>query len=146
MSAAPIAGRSAAVTQWTGKEILIWGGEDWAQVFADGAAYDPATNTWRPLPAAPISARIGPAQQWTGKDLLIWGGTPGTYNTFFADGAAYTPETGTWQRMTTWTGRLVTSDVWTGKELVVWGGIVPIGGSSRTVEIKSADDGQRYVP
>ena len=36
--------------------------------------------------------------------------------------------------------------VWTGSELVVWGGTVPTGGSSRTVEIKSADDGQRYVP
>lgn len=133
-------------TNWTGKEILMWGGEDWAQVFNDGAAYDPASDTWRALPASALSARIGTAQEWTGKELLIWGGTPGTYNNFFADGAAYAPETDSWRRLPTWTGRLVGPEVWTGKELVVWGGIVPTGGSSKTVEIKSADDGQRYTP
>jgi hypothetical protein len=78
--------------------------------------------------------------------VLIWGGSPGTYNNFFADGAAYSPETDRWRRIPTWTGRLVGAEVWTGDQLIVWGGTVPTGGSSRSVEIKSAEDGQRYVP
>jgi hypothetical protein len=43
-------------------------------------------------------------------------------------------------------GKAGASEVWTGTELIVWGGTVPVGGSSRSVEIKSANDGRRYVP
>jgi N-acetylneuraminic acid mutarotase len=130
---------------WTDKEVVFWGGESWTQVFDDGAAYDPAANTWRPIAAAPLSARIGAAEAWTGNELLVWGGTPGTYNNYMADGAGYSPGNDRWRRLPSWTGRFA-DGVWTGHEFIVWGGIVPVGGSSRNVEIKSAADGRRYVP
>jgi len=128
------------------KELLMWGGEDWARVYDDGAAYDPAADSWRPLPAAGLSPRIGTAQVWTGRELLVWGGTPGTFNNYFADGAAYTPDGDRWRRLPNWTGRFVASNVWTGREMIVWGGIVPTGAAGKTVEIKSVADGRRYLP
>ncbi|WP_345750288.1 hypothetical protein [Microbacterium rhizophilus] len=62
----PIAPRDAAVTAWTGEELLVFGGyvgppcppradcmlSEWA---ADGAALDPISGEWRPLAAAPRS-------------------------------------------------------------------------------------------
>ncbi|MDQ3640328.1 MAG: hypothetical protein M3450_02360, partial [Actinomycetota bacterium] len=132
---------------WSGKEILYWGGEDWAQVFGDGAAYDPAANTWRRLAESPLSGRVSTAQTWSGRELLIWGGSRGTYNTFLGDGAAYDPGTDRWRRLPSWEGRINAGQVpWTGREMLVWGGIVPTGAPGRTVEIKSAADGRRYVP
>jgi hypothetical protein len=131
---------------WSDKELLFWGGEDWTQVFSDGAAYDPATDTWRALPDSPLSGRVGTAQVWTGEQMVVWGGTPGTFNNYLADGAAYVPASDRWERITGWSGRYVASSLWTGREMVVWGGIVPSGGSARTVEIRSVADGRRYVP
>jgi len=131
--------------QWTGKELLYWGGEDWAQVFNDGFAYDPAANTWRKLAQGPLSGRVGTAHVWSGRELLIWGGTPGTYNNYLADGAAYDPAADRWRRIPSWTGRF-TSGIWTGTEMIVWGGIVPTDTPGRLVEIKSAADGRRYRP
>src|SRR5438874_1217413 len=58
MAAAPIAGRSPAARAWTGKELVVWGGGfckanpcqfDNVEPLADGAAYDPAADTWRKI-------------------------------------------------------------------------------------------------
>lgn len=81
---------------WTGTELLIWGGAvapGGTMSAGDGFAYNPATNTWRTLPAtgAP-SARQSMASAWTGTELLIWGGSSdvlGTTN--FSDGYGLTP-------------------------------------------------------
>src|SRR6266542_2395536 len=64
---------------WTGAEMLLWGGVNLGASgsgFADGAAYSPATDAWRPLPAtgAP-SGRWAHAATWTGHEMLVWGGT-----------------------------------------------------------------------
>ena len=93
-----------------------------------------------------MSGRITGAQVWTGREVLIWGGSVGTFNNYLADGAAYVPATDSWRRMTGWSGRIVGAAEWTGREMVVWGGTLPTGTPGRTVEIKSADDGRRYVP
>ena len=49
MAEAPIATRPYAVTAWTGTEAIFWAGSSLERLFAhtDGAAYDPATDTWR---------------------------------------------------------------------------------------------------
>ncbi|WP_196073086.1 Kelch repeat-containing protein [Nakamurella alba] len=98
---APIAPRFSAASTWTGSEMLVWGGlssgatgDDPA---GDGAAYNPATHTWRTLPAAPISARYSPATVWTGSEFLIIGGTGADGPE--GDGAAYTPSTNTWRTL-----------------------------------------------
>src|SRR5690606_31588462 len=57
----PLSGREAAASVWTGTELLIWGGgaggDADGRTFADGAAYDPATDTWRTLAPSPLPAR-----------------------------------------------------------------------------------------
>ena len=64
---------------WTGDEMIVWGGVvgDGAEgrSFADGAAYDPVTDTWRMLPSATgFVGRMDPTLLWTGRDVLVWGG------------------------------------------------------------------------
>lgn len=52
----------------------MWGGAQATGAFflGDGAAYDPAADRWRPLPAAP--GRFIPTAQWSGRELLVWAG------------------------------------------------------------------------
>lgn len=56
-SPAPIKGRLSPSVEWSGSEVLVWGGQG-LDVSArhDGAAYDPGTDTWRRLPDAPLTA------------------------------------------------------------------------------------------
>ncbi len=68
----PLSARTAVVGVWSGKEMLLWGGEvGTTQVFADGAAYDPAADSWRPLAPSPLAARRS-SGVWTGKELVVW--------------------------------------------------------------------------
>jgi hypothetical protein len=57
VAAAPLEPRTGAVTAWTGTEALFLGGDvDGAgppESAADGAAYDPVTQTWRAVADAP---------------------------------------------------------------------------------------------
>ncbi|HWI05074.1 MAG TPA: hypothetical protein VNT52_14780, partial [Acidimicrobiales bacterium] len=148
MSAAPIAGRTPAATQWTGKEMIVWAGGfckanpcqfDNVEPLADGAAYDPAADSWRKIAQGPLAARTGTADAWTGKELLVWGGGIGT-TTVFDDGAAYDPATDTWRTLPpSPLGARRTSGVWTGKEFVLWGG-------RNIVETRYFSDGAAYDP
>jgi hypothetical protein len=49
---APIDPRFYAATAWTGDEMIVWAGAsaDRLSAFVDGAAYNPATDSWRTLP------------------------------------------------------------------------------------------------
>ena len=120
---APIEFRPYARTTWTGTEMFVWGGQvgyDVAQEThisaADGAAYNPTTDTWRRLPDAPIEAGQGCCAMWTGDEVVILGaGSPGP------QAAAYDPETNEWRRLgdppglpegdTFWTGETILSMV-----------------------------------
>jgi N-acetylneuraminic acid mutarotase len=119
LSAAPLAGREAAATAWTGTELLVWGGTTGQAVMADGAAYDPARNRWRTMAGSPLAARTASASAWTGKELLVWGGSD------LADGAAYDPATDAWRPIAAapLSGRSAAVSAWTGREMVVWGGV-----------------------
>lgn len=79
---------------WTGSQWLIWGGAElgYAPALGDGAAYDPASNTWSPMSmtGAP-SPRAGHIAVWTGKAMFVFGGALG--------GALYDPATNTWERV-----------------------------------------------
>ena len=140
-------------TVWTGHEMLVWGG--WGQQAADtsgnpgdGARYDPATNTWAPLPTrgAP-SARAWHTTVWTGSELLVWGGVQalGTRaSVSLADGARYSRAMDRWSPMTTTNApraRFQHTAVWTGAEMLVWGGT---GGTG--VFPFSLGEGARYAP
>ena len=119
------------MTVWTGKDMLIFGGSGTSGTPSDGAAYDPATNTWRKL--APIPASLGgnltgsgSYAVWTGKVMVAWG--------FFGNGggshgggslaaATYNPAANSWT-----TGKVAPAQAplfgdafWTGKQMIVWG-------------------------
>src|SRR6266496_3718463 len=69
----------AATAVWTGREVLVVGGipavrTDQDRRFTDGAAYDPARDTWRRLAPSPQPRGSLMAQHlaWTGARLLVW--------------------------------------------------------------------------
>jgi hypothetical protein len=104
--------------------MLVWGGDTLVgrdnRWLADGAALDPATNQWRPLPPAPIAARSYAATVWTGTEMLVWGGV-GPNSDMYSDGAAFDPKANRWRTIVSQPG--VRADrpvaVWTGTEMVV---------------------------
>jgi hypothetical protein len=139
MAAAPILDRGDAAAAWTGTELLVWGGTNVdtpipasEHTRTDGAAYNPATNTWRQLPPAPLRPRTAPAAVWTGTELLVWGGW-GSFPSGegpraagmirqLTDGAAYNPTTDTWRQLPPAPVRGgMGPGVWTGRELLLVG-------------------------
>jgi hypothetical protein len=137
VAAAPVAGRSSPAAAWTGSEVVLWGGFALDGPVADGAAYDPRTDSWRPLAPAPLDARSGAAAVWTGTEVIVWGGHgagPSVVSidedgrshspTSRSDGAAYDPATDTWRPIAP--APIVsagsTRAVWTGSEAVFLAG------------------------
>ncbi len=106
---------------WTGRLVIAWGGGCCGGDEADGASYNPATNTWRVLPVSPLSGRRA-AGVWTGKELVVVGGNDADGN-IFTDGAAYNPTTRTWRSIPSMPApRGGASIVWDGTEVLVVGG------------------------
>lgn len=131
--------RRLHVAVWSGTEVLIWGGmvDGAGNGTASGAAYNPATDTWRAISdvAAP-SSRHSHQAVWAGTQLLVWGGyAKGGYA---KDGGAYDPATDTWTAIpeASISGRTRHSAVWTGTDLIVWGGLNAQG---------ALGDGARYA-
>ncbi len=87
MDNAPTA-RSFYGIVWTGNEMILWGGANYEFQFpegyfmavdqADGARYNPATDTWTPISEVDApSARRNFATVWTGTELILLGGVSG---------------------------------------------------------------------
>lgn len=131
MAPAPISPRSDAAAAWTGSEFLVWGGAIEGPCCGAGAAYDPATGTWRVLPEAPVGARV-PLSVWTGDELIVWGTGARTSPDPQRDGAAYDPASNSWRPIAE--GPIGLTDavaVWTGREMVVFG--AELHGGNRAV-------------
>jgi len=133
-----VPGRSIYVSAWTGKEMLIWGGEGIGISYGNGARYKPGSNTWTPMATANAPQnRSRHAGVWSGTELIVWGGYNGAN---LRTGGRYNPQTDTWQA-TSLTGaptaRAYPAMVWTGTEAIVWGG--DAGGTIY-------DDGAIYNP
>ncbi len=122
---APIVGRYAHASAWTGQYVLIWGGihkpSDLDPELSDGARYDPATDQWTMLPHAP-DGMSGPARSvWTGDRWIV-------RTDHVPDGpvqlASYDPAANEWTQLDT--GPLDYGEgylmVWTGDEVIFWGG------------------------
>jgi len=117
---------------WTGAEMIVWGGKS-ASVKKDGAAYDPAKDTWRTLAAPPTSfskGRFRHSAAWTGSKMIVWGGIDGD-NNYGATGAAYDPRTDAWSdiKASPLSARSDADALWTGSELILWGGTTAEGAS-----------------
>ena len=126
------------VVVWTGDEMLVWSGRSWGslpprpqdfELEAEGARYDPVTDTWRPISAegAPtgVTASTG---VWTGTEMIIWGvGCPSCAPDRLA--GRYNPATDTWRPLSAVSAPPPRSNqraVWTGREMIVWG-VAPQG-------------------
>jgi hypothetical protein len=106
--------------------MIVWGGVvrgDTIANAADGAAYTPATRTWRILAAAPtgVLGDVGSAAAWTGDGAAFWAGNSPDGP---AVGAVYDPAANSWRRLLP--GPLGPREgyvsVWTGTELLIMGG------------------------
>ena len=120
-------GNHAAV--WTGTRMLVWGGEDSADVIGTGAAYDPIADSWTATSTvnAPAARRCHSAL-WTGSEMIVFGGQTdrslacGSATT--GSGARYHPLTNGWIAMApaplSPSGSAVA--VWTGNQMITWFG------------------------
>jgi hypothetical protein len=70
--------RTSATAIWTGKEMIVWGGEVlMTGIFLDtGGRYDPLTDSWTETSTAAgvPTRRRDHAAIWTGTRMLVWGG------------------------------------------------------------------------
>jgi hypothetical protein len=129
--------------------MVVWGGAPDldSDPLTDGAAYDPAAGTWRPVPAAPLSPRYDATALWTGHEMVIFGGTS-TDGDILADGAAWDPVANRWRVLPASPlgprdGAVV---AWAGDRMVVWGGatVPPPDNPDAPTEMRA--DGAAYVP
>ena len=136
----------------TGREVVIVGHRETPSgpllgEPIDGAAYDPASDSWRTIPES-TWVGVPAAAVWAGDQMLVVGGDGG--------GAAFDPSTDSWRNLppevTTPTG--FRAAVWTGQSLAAFGwdsqgieGVLfdPDTGQTTTVptlESKLSDDTQ----
>ncbi len=119
---------------WTGTEFIVWGGIDSSGVggtLADGARYDPATDTWTPMATGDARGGSELVSAWTGTEMIVWdGGLPS-----FVDGNGfpvttptlrlYDPATDAWRASASlcepYFGVGEVHAHWTGAKLFVWG-------------------------
>jgi hypothetical protein len=92
----PLEPRADAPLVWTGKEVVVWGGDIEAhqagetnRPFADGAAYDPATRRWRMMSPSPLPTNMdGVSAVATEQGVVIARGSKV---------ALWLPDTDTWR-------------------------------------------------
>jgi hypothetical protein len=141
--------RTGATATWTGTEVLVVGGHHGGirtgGLYADGVAYNPATNRWRQLPSMGVG-RLGHTAVWTGRQLLVWGGWTVRSGKYVAPphGLAYDPSSNRWSALPTapLRGRAGHLAAWTGSQMLVWGGVP----ARETDPTRPFTDGAAYTP
>ena len=116
--------RAGHVAVWTGREMVIWGGEarSTGNSFVTGGRYDPAGNTWRATSTGGGCPRggAGVTAVWTGNEMIVWGGYEPV------PGGLYNASDDTWRPISTGanspSARTGHTAVWTGNEMIIWGG------------------------
>jgi hypothetical protein len=152
LATAPLSPRSAAAAAWTGSAFVVWGGaggnQAASQTFADGASYDPTSDTWRALPPAPITGRAGAVAVWTGTEVVLWGGNDDTPGPDLPhDGAAFNPATRQWRPITEApSGRAFARALYVAGRVVIVGGTTPTGAPTSALVYDPAQDLWREVP
>ena len=100
---APLSPRDQSVAAWTGTEVIVVGGTTGrpcppgadcvlppkSAERADGAAYDPETDTWREIAPAPSAFAGGHALWWDGRVIVVSNRLT----------MAYDPAADEWQRL-----------------------------------------------
>jgi hypothetical protein len=132
IASAPLSARDGSASVWTGEEMIVVGGNvrppcppsadcdgpSPDQLRADGAAYDPETDTWRSIAAAPVPFTYAQAV-WTGREMVVLeisavpNGKPGHT-------LAYDPEADAWRELDPPPDAYLIGGVWDGRELFYW--------------------------
>jgi hypothetical protein len=149
LAPSPLSRRTWTIQAWTGRQLLVVGGQCGDNVHnlcPDGAAYDPAADTWTPVPGlAGGAAWPEAAGAWTGSELLVWSTTITSDLRSVANTAsAYNPGSGRWRRLppAPIAPRQLAGLVWAGDRLLVWGGLRNLRGN----RLAYPDDGAAYDP
>ncbi len=142
IAASGLSARDQGVAAWTGAEVVIVGGSSTTpcsadadclvdlEPLADGAAYNPAADSWRLIPDAPAPILSGSAT-WTGSEVLVLAERPGAPDVLLA----YDPSADVWAQRADPPQSGLGTMTWTGES---WVGITPHGGSDQP--------GWRYRP
>ena len=124
----------AGTMVWTGTEVIGLAGAERSDSGRSGsAAYEPATDTWRELPACPIDTSYA---VWTGRGVLSYGGAFDTAPEACLTLPVAPPRGGPEAT----TGREFFAFAWTGTQYLAWSGGT---GSDR---IYYLDDGVIFTP
>jgi hypothetical protein len=112
--------------EWTGSEMIVWGGSNDTNYLHTGGRYNPTTDSWTPTGLVNVAAgRVHNTAVWTGSEMIVWGGVDETYHDTNT-GGRYNPGTDSWMA-TSLTNAPSSRDshaaVWTGAEMIVWGGV-----------------------
>lgn len=146
LASAPIEPRRGHTAAWTGDRMIVWGGfsgDKSTPEFADGASYDPASDSWTTLPPAPITGRLDHAAVWTGRAMVVWGGSSSSAAGLVTDGASYDPSSGSWQVLPASppAPRALQTAVVADGTMLVWG-----GSGSQADAYAAKADGAAYDP
>jgi N-acetylneuraminic acid mutarotase len=101
LPASPLIARRAHTAVWTGDRMLVFGGQGVREgcrracALDDGAAYEPASGSWSPVPVAPIAPRFGHTAVFVRGRMIVWGGAA-EGGAALDDGASYDLATGMW--------------------------------------------------
>lgn len=110
---------------WSGKNIIVFGGEDNSGVVNTGYIYNPFKEEWSSISSVNSpSARKGHSAVWLGEKLLIWGGVDSN-GAALGTGAIYHPELDTWTTISTTNSPSARKKFALAKsnhKVVVWGG------------------------
>jgi hypothetical protein len=116
LASGPLSPREDATSVWTGSEWLVLGGHQGIMALDDSAAYNPTTDTWRPLAVNP-TMHPGAKALWTGSVAVV-----------FAKGGGwiYDPAGDTWTDLPPQPDPAgenvnITAGVWTGHETIAIG-------------------------
>lgn len=116
------AGHSAI---WTGKEMIIWGG-DWFKEQNNGGRYNPVTDTWSATTNGAPEPIYYHTTVWTGNEMIVFGGVNSTNPDYINTGYKYDPVIDTWQKLNSMNAPKVKynhSAIWIGTEMLIWGGL-----------------------
>ncbi|MGH2717011.1 MAG: hypothetical protein ACRDJU_00315, partial [Actinomycetota bacterium] len=145
----PLPGIVGPVGAWSGTEFLIFGdpsSDGPEPATSPGAAYNPATQSWRSLAPFPLGALADSASYavWTGSRLLVWGffgNDPANSERGTTDtrAAMYDPTTNRWTETSPAPveAPIFGDAFWTGSELLVWGQVGTSGSSTGRPQLVS---------
>lgn len=110
----PLSPRGGHQVMWTGDEMIVWGGStaDTPPNLIDGAAFDPATTTWRMLAPIPDETSQLNVAVWAGDQMIVVSAS---------STMSYDPDTDEWRAIGD--GAALSSETqvqWTGTRLALW--------------------------